>query len=118
MKSLALIIVLISFATAYTQDAGSYYVQFKVKKVSSPEDADLINKKIGNKKAIISTHTDHVTSTFFCTMGPEAEYTFDDFEGWFKKLGYEIVCFNKGITGDGRMISPHELKICEENNTE
>ena len=98
------------------QDSPNYYVQFKVKFVGSPDDAKSIDKKMSARKGIISTHTDHVTSTFFCTMSGEAGYVFEDFETWFDKMGYEILCFNKGIQGDGGMLSPHFLKNCEDSN--
>lgn len=117
MKRLIVLATVLVAAMSYGQDSPNYYVQFKVEKVSSDTDAAMIDKKISSKKGIIKTHTDHITSTFFCTMNGEAEYIFDDFEGWFEKLGFGIVCFNKGIQGDGRMVSPHELKNCEDSNT-
>ncbi len=102
--------------STWAQDRPVYFVQFKVKTVSTAEQAKQIDKKILSKKGIISTHTDHVTSTFFCTLEAEAAYIFEDFEGWFSKLGLEINCFNKGQQGSSDMISPHTLKNCEENN--
>lgn len=102
--------------SAYSQDSPDYYVQFKVNSVTTIEQAKAIDKKMEGKKGIISTHTDHITSTYFCTMSGEAEYVFEDFESWFEKMGYEIVCFNKGIRGDGGMMSPHALKDCEDFN--
>jgi hypothetical protein len=101
----------------FSQDSPDYYVQFKVNSVGSEDQAKAIDKKMEGKKGILSTHTDYVTSTYFCTMTGDAEYIFDDFETWFEKMGYEIVCFNKGIRGDGGMMSPHVLKKCEESNT-
>lgn len=115
-KILSVTICLLVSMLAWTQDSPDYYVQFKVNTVSSMDEAKAIDKKMANKKGIITTHTDHITSTYFCTMSGDAEYIFDDFEGWFEKMGYEIVCFNKGIKGDGRMLSPHSFKNCEEFN--
>ncbi|MBD3636885.1 MAG: hypothetical protein HUJ25_06030 [Crocinitomicaceae bacterium] len=69
-----------------------------------------------HKKGIISTHTDHITSTYFCILSGDMGYDFKEFENWFNKMGYEIKCFNKGIQGDGGMIPPHDLKNCEEIN--
>lgn len=111
-------IIILSSLTVFGQDRPEYYVQFKVKFVSTAEQAKEIDKKMASRKGIITTHTDHVTSTYFCTLSAEVEYVFDDFENWFEKLGYEIVCFNKGINGDGGMMSPHELKNCEESNND
>jgi hypothetical protein len=101
---------------SFAQDSPNYYVQFKVESISDKTDAEHIDKKMSGRKGIISTHTDHITSTYFCTMTGGAGYVFEDFENWFQKLGYEISCFNKGIEGDGGMVSPHELKNCEDSN--
>lgn len=106
----------LSTLIGFSQESPNYYVQFKVVGVGSQDDASGIDKKMLGKKGIISTHTDHITSTYFCTMTGEAEYVFDDFEAWFEKMGYTIVCFNKGMQGDGRMVSPHDLKNCEDSN--
>jgi hypothetical protein len=100
-----------------SQDSPNYYVQFKVSTVSSEDEARVIDKKMKSKKGIITTHTDHITSTFFCTMTGDAECVFDDFKSWFEKMGYEIACFNRGIQGDGGMMSPHAFKNCEEFNS-
>ncbi|MFT4600645.1 MAG: hypothetical protein ACI857_000821 [Arenicella sp.] len=101
------------------QDRAAYFVQFKINKITSELEAKTIDKKLSGKKGILSTKSDHITSTYFCTLSAEAEYSFDEFESWFHKLGYEISCFNKGLHGNGGMKSPHELKNCVEiNNTE
>jgi len=99
------------------QETSAYFVQFKISTVTSEDQALMIDKKIGNKKGILTTHTDFRTSTYFCTLDMETDYTFENFESWFIKLGFEISCFNKGLQGVGTMVSPHELKNCEENNT-
>ena len=119
MKTLKIVILLVFGYSSYalSQDRPVYFAQFKVKSVNSIDQAKLIDKKILSKKGIISTHTDYVTSTFFCTMEADVEYVFEDFESWFSKLGYEVSCFNKGQQGTSDMISPHELKNCEENNS-
>ncbi|UKN03087.1 hypothetical protein K6119_06120 [Paracrocinitomix mangrovi] len=115
-KILTITIFASLFFTSYGQDSPNYYAQFKVLTITQKEEALKIDKKIATKKGIISTHTDHLTSTFFCTMTGDVDYDMDDFTSWFSKLGYEITCFNKGIQGDDRMISPHELKKCEKSN--
>lgn len=118
MKSfIILIAIVIGFSSnTLSQDRPIYFIQFKISTVSSLDQAKTIDKKILSKKGMISTHTDHVTSTFFCTLEAEATYVFEDFEAWFGKLGYEISCFNKGQQGSTDLISPHKLKNCEENN--
>ena len=116
MKNLLLIGLLFCSVLSFAQDSPDYYVQFKVKFVGSEDQAKSIDKKMAGRKGIISTHTDHITSTYFCTMSGEAGYVFEDFESWFEKMGYEILCFNKGIQGDGGMVSPHDLKNCEDSN--
>lgn len=119
MKSLLVVIILIFgiSSNSFSQDRPIYFVQFKILSVNSADQAKSIDKKIMSKKGILSTHTDHITSTFFCTLEADAAYVFEDFQSWFSKIGYEIACFNKGQQGSGAMISPHELKNCEETNT-
>ena len=109
-------LVLMNWAVSNAQVTSAYFVQFKISAVTSESQALMIDKKIGNKKGILTTHTDFRTSTYFCTLDMETDYTFENFESWFIKLGFEISCFNKGLQGVGTMISPHELKNCEENN--
>lgn len=115
LKSI-IVFFLLAFSYSYSQERPNYYVQFRIISVASVDEAQAIDKKMEGKKGIVTTHADHVTSTYFCTMNADAEYVFDDFEAWFLKLGYEIVCFNKGQQGDGKMLSPHDLKNCENNN--
>jgi hypothetical protein len=112
-----LLIIFFSLISVFadSQDETSYFVQFKISQVGSLEEAQNIDKKIGAKKGILSTHTDYKTSTYFCTLGAEIDYTFENFQGWFSKMGYEITCFNKGIQGSNALISPHELKVCIED---
>ncbi|MEO9532642.1 MAG: hypothetical protein ABJG68_16565 [Crocinitomicaceae bacterium] len=109
-------ILLNSTNQVIAQDLPTYFVQFKITKVGSLEEAKEIDKKLGSKKGILSTHTDYKTSTYFCTLSAEAEYSFENFQSWMSKLGYEISCFNKGLQGTTSMVSPHELKNCEETN--
>lgn len=118
IRHLALIAFLFITFLGSAQDSPDYYVQFKVKTISQTDEARAIDKKMSAKKGILTAHTDHVTSTFFCTMTGDAEYVFEDFENWFTKMGYEIACFNKGIKGDGGMMSPHAFKNCEDFNKE
>ena len=92
------------------------YVQFKILQVSNADEALRIDEKIKSKKGILTSKTDHLTSTYFCTLSYDSDYSENHFINWFKKLGYEITCFNKGVSGDGKMISPHELKECSESN--
>ena len=119
MKSLLIAAVFV-FGTSFSllaQDRPVYFVQFKINSVNSIDQVKAIDKKILSKKGIISAHTDHITSTFFCTLEADAAYVFEDFESWFSKLGYEISCFNKGQQGSVNTVSPHQLKNCEENNS-
>lgn len=116
-KLLSLFIFIFLVNSVIAQSGTTYYVQFKVSSVTDIESAEEIDKKMSSKKGVLSTRTDHITSTFFCTLSAEGDYDFEDFENWFKKMGFEISCFNKGIQGDGGMVSPHELKNCEDSNT-
>lgn len=101
---------------AKAQDRPVYFVQFKITKITSLEQAQTVDAKMMNRKGILSTHTDYITSTYFCTLTAETDYGFEDFQNWFFKLGYEISCFNKGIQGTSELLSPHSLKNCEETN--
>ena len=120
MNSLKVIFFLFVFHScfAFSQDRPVYFVQFKITKITSLEQAKAVDAKMSNRKGILSTHTDYITSTYFCTLTAEADYIFEDFQNWFLKLGYEISCFNKGIQGTSELLSPHFLKNCEENNKE
>ena len=102
------------YSGGYSQTVS--FVQFKVNKISTAEEAKIIDDKIASKKGIISSRSDYVTSTYFCSVSSESDYTFEDFNAWFQKLGYEIGCYNAGTYGNTEMISPHELKKCEVNN--
>ena len=115
-KSFIIVIAFFLALHASSQENPSYFVQFKISQVSSIEEAQVIDKKIGTKKGIVSTHTDYKTSTYFCTYSTEVDYTFEDFQSWLSKLGYEISCFNKGIQGSASLISPYELKGCIETS--
>ncbi|MEX1000494.1 MAG: hypothetical protein WDZ35_00115 [Crocinitomicaceae bacterium] len=109
-----LLIISLSVLSDYaaSQDTKNAYAQFKIRTISTQEQAREIDAKIKSKKGIISAHADYITSTYFCTFKTEASYTEAHFVKWFKKLGYEIDCFNSGISGDGKMIAPQGLKDC------
>ena len=89
-----------------------YYAQYKIFTVASIEQAKDIDHKIKKKKGVLSVHTDYKTSTLFCTYNAEANLSEDQFTSWMHKMGYDIACFNSGRRGDGKMISPHDLKDC------
>ena len=118
MKTKQFFLLLLFFGVSwYGHSQAVYFVQFKINSVSDAEEATVIDNKIASKKGVISSRTDHVTSTYFCSISTENDYTIEDFSSWFKKLGYEISCYNSGSYGNTEMISPHDLKKCEENNS-
>lgn len=88
------------------------FVQFRIITLSEDSQAETIDHKMNNKSGIESSKTDYITSTYFCTLKPGTDYTEDDFVGWFSKMGYEISCFHKGVQGVDHVYSPHELKVC------
>jgi hypothetical protein len=89
-------------------------VQFKVQTINSVEDALELDKKMSSKSGITKSRSDYKTSTYFCILKPGVTYSEEEFAKWFEKLGYAITCYNMGIQGQDRMISPYELNECEE----
>ena len=70
MKQLFIFIIYIFFCyfNGYSQSNSLYFVQFKITTVNTEKEAKTVDNKIARKKGIISTHTDHITSTYFCAM--------------------------------------------------
>ncbi len=99
-------------ATQKNSQSTKYFIQFRINVINDEKQARQIDHKMKNKSGISSSKTDHITSTFYCSLNPGADYTEVDFENWFTKMGYEISCFHKGIQGVDNVISPHELKSC------
>ncbi len=107
-----LIFTLLSFKNSDTEP--SYFVQFKIFNVKSNADASLIDNKMKQKSGIKMSRTDYITSTYYAVLNPGIDYTQEQFENWFKKLGYSIGCFSKGIYQRDAITSPHELKNCKD----
>ena len=106
------LLILLSFS----YQTPSYFVQFKIHTLSSNDQAIDLDKKMVSKSGIVKSRADYKTSTYFCAMKPGVLYTEDEFTKWFKKLGYKISCFNAGIQGQDRMVTPYELEACEPVN--
>ncbi|MBK9190908.1 MAG: hypothetical protein IPM77_04975 [Crocinitomicaceae bacterium] len=104
---------MMSFVNSSDQGSNSF-VQFRILSPLNAESAQKIDEKIGSKSGIIESRSDYVTSTYFCLLSPESEYTKDDFVSWFAKMGYEIACYSRGIQNVDPMVSPHVLKDCED----
>lgn len=116
LRLLFLTAVIIFIGTSFksiTVDT-SYFIQFKIDKITTNEQAVVIDQKMRSKSGIKISRTDYLTSTYFCVLKPGIEYTKENFENWFDKLGYKITCFNKGIQGEDKSISPHILKNCND----
>jgi hypothetical protein len=91
-----------------------FFVQFRVTTIPDSEAAVVIDNKMKSKSGVVESRTDYITSTYFCILDAEADYTREDFENWFGKMGYTISCYHKGLHNSDAMISPHVLKNCVE----
>ena len=109
-----LLVIVIGYSFKPVQNDLRYYVQFKINTIETFEQADEINTKMLSKSGIEASRADHITSTYFCYLKSGADYSQNDFENWFKKLGYTITCFNKGIETKKEVISPYILKDCQD----
>ncbi len=105
------IFTLMSFKNNDTEP--SYFVQFKIFTVKSNADASKIDNKMRQKSGIKMSRTDYISSTYYAVLNPGIDYTQEQFENWLNKLGYSIGCFHKGVYQRDAIISPHELKKCE-----
>jgi len=112
-KYFLLVFLLLVCYIAKTQ-SPNYYVQFRVITITDAETADQINQKLGSKTGFIESHADYITSTYFCLISLDSNYTEEDFVNWFAKLGFEITCYTRGIQNRDVMVSPHILKTCVE----
>jgi len=108
-----LLIVFVS-NSSFVGQTSQYFVQFRITSFLDSESALLIDNKIKSKSGIIESRTDHITSTYFCLLNEEVDYSKEDFENWFAKLGYSISCYSRGMQNVDMMISPHILKDCVE----
>ncbi|MBL7898833.1 MAG: hypothetical protein JNJ99_09885 [Crocinitomicaceae bacterium] len=106
---------LLSFVHSSFQ-ASNAFVQFRILSPLDSDSARKIDEKIGSKSGVLESRTDFVTSTYFCLLSPDADFTKEDFEEWFLKLGFEIACYNKGIQNIDAVISPHALKSCTDES--
>ena len=114
---LILIFGLIGFSgTMEKNQEHQYFIQFKIHTISTNEEATAIDDKIGGKSGIFSIQTDHITSTCFCLLNPGDDYSEDDFIGWFKKMGYAISCFHKGVQSVDAVLSTKKKKKCVEED--
>lgn len=100
------------------EQSSNYFVQFRVLTIPNEDAANEIDEKMKSKKGVIDSNADHVSSTYFCLISPETQYGKEQFISWFAKMGYEIVCFTKGIQNVDAVTSPHILKNCVEEKTE
>jgi hypothetical protein len=113
---ITVLLVLFSMNCSFVKQANQFFVQFRVTVISDSDAALVVDAKMKSKSGIIESRTDHVTSTYFCLLSPDADYTKENFENWFAKLGYSISCYNRGLQNTDMMISPHILKDCVDEN--
>jgi hypothetical protein len=111
---LLLLITVLSYSFKPAQNNSRYFVQFKINSISSNDQAMVIDQNMKLKQGIQITRTDYISSTYFCVLKPQIQYSKEDFIKWFEKLGYEITCYNTGIQGVDKSISPYILKDCKD----
>lgn len=108
-----MIAVLVS-TNSFCGGASNSFVQFRILTITDAKIAEQIDDKMSSRSGVLESRTDYITSTYFCLLTPDAEYTKDDFVNWFAKFGLKIACYFRGIQGTDVMLSPHELKKCED----
>ena len=110
--SLIILLVVFTTSSSFVNQTNQFFVQFRVTAISDNESALAIDNKMKSKSGIIESRTDYVTGTYFCLLSADADYTKEDFENWFAKMGYSISCYNRGLQNTDMMVSPHILKDC------
>jgi len=111
---LLVLVTLLSYSFKPAQNNLRYFVQFKINTIETFEQADDVNKKMLLHPGIEASRADHITSTYFCYLKLEADYSQQDFENWFKNIGLSISCFNKGLDTKDEIIAPYLLKECKD----
>ena len=109
------VVVLFLMTASLSTQSNQYFIQFRVSAIADSEAARAIDEKMKSKSGILESRTDYITSTYFCILSADADYTREDFENWFGKMGYTISCYHKGLHNTDAMISPHVLKNCVED---
>ena len=105
---------LVLFVQSFYAQSTQYFIQFRILSVADLRTAEMIDSKMKSKTGIVESRTDYITSTYFCLLKVDADYSKEDFENWFTKLGFSISCFTRGIQNTDMMVSPHVLKNCVE----
>lgn len=109
---LIILSLVLTINSSFVNQQNQFFVQFRVTAIADNESAQAIDNKMKSKSGIIESRTDYVTSTYFCLLSADADYTKEDFENWFAKMGYTISCYNRGLQNTDMMVSPHILKDC------
>lgn len=116
MRNIYLIVMLaLASLSATTSESGQqFFVQFKIFTVSSIQEAEQIDEQMRLHSGIEVSRTDASTSTYFCIINGDYNYTEQDFVSWFQTMGYGIGCFSKGVRGVQPTTSPHILSNCQQ----
>jgi hypothetical protein len=100
--------------SSFDSQSVQYFVQFRIMAIPDSNSAAVVDAKMASKSGILESRTDYITSTYFCLLSADADYTRQDFENWFAKMGYTISCYSRGTQNVDPMVSPHVLKNCVE----
>ena len=114
LKCIGICLVVFATTVSFNSQTVQYFVQFRVMAIPDSESAAAVDAKMSSKRGIEESRTDYITSTYFCLLSADADYTREDFENWFAKMGYTISCYSRGTQNVDMMVSPHVLKNCVE----
>lgn len=114
---LCLSFVLFSYtsnSSKHEQRIDRHIIMFKINSVSTYEESAKIDNFLQSKDGILASRTNFNNSTYFCFSLKENNLEQQDFENWFKELGYTISCFDKVVEGESASITNSELENCSE----
>ncbi|MFD1553497.1 hypothetical protein DNU06_07430 [Putridiphycobacter roseus] len=108
-----LVAILFSFTSGH-QSTGRHIIQFKIKTITTYEEAAKIDAFMGTQDGILASRTDYIGETYFCFTDKNKDLTETNFKNWMKELGYQIGCFHKTVDGEGKAVNMDELEKCAE----
>lgn len=115
-KGIFLIMIFALFAISANYKSNQvtqYFVQFKVNTISENSQAMVVDQHMNTVAGVDISRTDYITSTYFCVLSPGISYSETDFTTWFEDLGFSISCYYQGIQNVDNVISPNDLKDCQ-----
>ena len=105
---LVLLIALCSFTSINERESiltKKYFVQFIVSDVNNKSEAVEIDMKMRELPGVQSSRMDYVSKKYYAIIDGEHKYNEEFFNDKFKKLGFQITCFRRGIHGKDKVIN-------------